>query len=350
MEEEITIPELIDKVKDFIKFCWTKKYWIFLFAFLGAMIGGGIAYTSKPTYTATMTFMVKEDESNSALSGVASILGSLGFGGSKTKFNLDKVVALASSENIVRKALLDTIKSDKTSSLIGNELIQKYNLIDKWKKYSGPISKFKRINNTKNFTLEEKAALKILYNLLAKNENNSLLNCSFDKDNTIITLRVTTVSDTLSFALVNSLFEHLQDFYIFQSTQKALITVKNLEDKVSEVKAHLSKKEYAYAKKEDKSLGIWKSVERIPQQSIYRDVQLNSIMYGELVKNLETARFALDNATPVFQVIDEPYYPINVNDISLKKYVFIGLSIAMLLSLVYFFIIFQYNKERNLSL
>lgn len=345
MEEEVTIPELIDKVKNFIKFCWTKKYWILLFALLGAIIGGGIAYTSRPTYTATITFMVKEDESNSALGGVASILGSLGFGGSKTKFNLDKVVALASSENIVRKALLDTIEIDGKPVLMGNKIIQSYNLLDIWKKQSGPISKFTNISHSKNFSIEEQSALKALYDMVVGSGKNGMVQSSFNENNTIISIEATTISDSISYFLVKNIFQNLQNFYIFQGIQKAQITVENLERKVSRVEAKLHGEDYSLASEGDKTLGVWKNVYKVPQTKLMRNVQINSVMYGELIKNLETARFALENATPVFQKIDEPFFPIKINIKPLIKFVLYGSILGLMLSFLFFYFWHIYNDK-----
>lgn len=49
--------------------------------------------------------MVNEDEGSQLGNNMLSMLGKFGMGGS-TKFNLEKIVSLSKSENIIRKSLL----------------------------------------------------------------------------------------------------------------------------------------------------------------------------------------------------------------------------------------------------
>lgn len=348
MEQEITIINLAEKINFFFRYCWKNKLLIFIIPIAIASAGYFYAKSLKPKYMASITFMVKEDESNSGLSGIFSVLGSLGIGGgNKSKFNLDKVVALSKSENIIRKALLDTTQIDNGNVLLADYIIRKYELLDVWKKKQGLISQFDRFNRLDSFNIVENTALKSLYDLICnENGKEKLLDSKYDEDNTVFTLSVTSLSDTLSYELVNSIFKHLQDFYIFQVTHKTRLTIKNLESRITFVENKLNHKEYALARNRDNTLGIWLSEDIVPQQQLGRDVQINSVMYGELIKNLETAKFTLQNITPIFQVIDEPYYPIKEISYSSVKYASYWFLISLIVVIGTLFLKFIYKTHK----
>lgn len=341
---------LIPKIKDIIKFIFRNIYIIILCPLISMILMYFVAKLGNPTYVATINFMVKEDEGNS-FGGIVSLLGNFGFGGGgKTKYNLDKVVALSTSENIVRKSLLDSVKVGSKELLIANLIIDKYKLNDKWKKRDDALSKFSGFHNLDSFSLAENAALKYLYTFVAGSMNNDkLLRSSFDFDNTIISLKVESNYDTLSYTLVNSVFKYLQEFYIYQGTEKARLTVKTLEKKLKNINSKLNKSDYDLAKEKDQSLGTYLLEDEVNSHQISRDLQVNNILYAEIIKNLETARFSLQNATPVFQVIDKPYFPITTNSVSLIKLLFLGFVGGSLIAflIVYLkFVSFSQINER----
>lgn len=350
-EKEMSFSDILKKTKEIFLFVWKFKIWIFLVSILGSLIGFLYANTSKPIYDSTITFMVKDDGSTSSIGGVASILGSLGFGGSKGKFNLDKVVALTNSQNIIRKALLDSVPNGISKSLLADVIIEKYKLKDNWSKRKDIISSFDGFRNIDNMTPVENSAINNLYVLIAGSENkNKILKTTYDEDNTIFTLSVSSISDSLSYYLSMAIFNHLQDFYIYQSTQKALITVKSLEAKVEAVEKKLNKKDYSLAVSKDESEGLWREKDKITQVQTNRDIQINSIMYGELLKNLETAKFSLQTATPIFQVIDEPFFPLNMKFKSRLKYTLLGFVLLNTIFIAGLFLIFYYRESINKNL
>jgi uncharacterized protein involved in exopolysaccharide biosynthesis len=60
------------------------------------------------------------------------------------------------------------------------------------------------------------------------------------------------------------------------------------------------------------------------------------LMYGEAIKNLETAEFLLKNATPYFQVIDQPVEPLQPLGKSRFKALLIGGLAGVFVGLAFF--------------
>ncbi|MEQ6329301.1 hypothetical protein VLF92_13400, partial [Pseudomonas chengduensis] len=54
------------------------------------------------------------------------------------------------------------------------------------------------------------------------------------------------------------------------------------------------------------------------------DVQANSAIYGEIVKNLEVSKISLRQETPLIQVIDKPVLPLFVDRLGKLKAILVG--------------------------
>jgi uncharacterized membrane protein YgcG len=79
--DEISLKELIIKIKEWVTFLKSKWKSIFIFGLIGALIGLTIALFEKPTYKAILTFAMEEDKGSGgggALSGALGLASSFG--------------------------------------------------------------------------------------------------------------------------------------------------------------------------------------------------------------------------------------------------------------------------------
>ena len=60
----------------------------------------------------------------------------------------------------------------------------------------------------------------------------------------------------------------------------------------------------------DQAVGVFKFKGKIKQARLRKDNELLSLMYAEVIKNKEIAKFNLDQEKPVFQIIDQPSLPL----------------------------------------
>lgn len=342
---EQSLKDLFEQIKEFVFYLWKKKFWLIAVSIIFGLLGFLYAYRSTPVYSATITYMVNDDGKGSDR-GVAAIVGMLGFPGRTGKVNLDKVVALSTSQKIIKKSILDTVYVNGERMLLGNYIVNKLGLIEQWKEKEDVISEFKGFRNNDSLTIPENAAFKQLYSIIAGEKNkNRYLSSAFDEDNTILNLNITTDYDTLSYLLVKSIFKNLQDFYIFQSIEQPLVTVQELEKRVASIEGQIKKSDVSLAVKTDRAEGLWKTEDAVPQQQISRDIKVNTIVYGELLKNLEAARFTLQTTTPVFQIIDEPLYPIKESTKSIKIFTLLGFIIGGGLMIGIYYILYTIKNE-----
>ena len=330
--EKISIKSLFFQARDILIILWKGKYIIVIVSLLFGVTG---------YYLATNSFMVKEDESNS-IGGLMSMMGNFGFGGNKTKMNLDKVIALANSNRIIKESLLDSAILGGNQNLIANSIIDTYNITKDLIKNDKNYNSYRGIVNPKRLTSQDNEVLKILLNLVNGEKNESkLLHIEYDKDNTIILLTITSVSEELSLNLCNAIYRNLSKFYIDQSIEKSVKTIKSLERRLNFVNQKLKIQEYNLKANQDVSLGLWSETAKLPAVKMTRDAGISSVLYSEIIKNLESTRFTLDNTIPIFQIIDQPEIPLTKQKPGILKYIFGFAMIGLALSSFMFYVIWS---------
>jgi capsule polysaccharide export protein KpsE/RkpR len=76
-----------------------------------------------------------------------------------------------------------------------------------------------------------------------------------------------------------------------------------------------------------------------------RDVQMLSLMYAEVLKNMEIAKFTLDNQTPFFQVVDKPTLPLEKKKVSRIISAIVG---SIILGIVFCIYLISKNFKKNI--
>ena len=297
-----------------------------LLAVIGGLVAAGInlflTLSKKPIYPAELTYMVNEDEGSQLGNNMLSMLGKFGMGGS-TKFNLEKIVSLSKSENIIRKSLLAMDSIDGKKDFYANHLIDLYDL-NKENKLNVRYTQ----SDFDKFNIQEKRMLKIIHELLVGKDG--LMNTEVDLKTGIMTQTITTLDPRLSVSLSLKNFDELSKFYIEKSISKEANSYNVIKRRVDSLYRIMNNKEYTKAEIDDKSIGVWQEVQRTPSRLLDRDMRITSLMYGEAVKNMELAYFSLKTKTPFIQVIDQPYVPIKEILQSKIKAIAIGFSIGFL--------------------
>lgn len=340
-DDEITLKELILKVKEYWFILWQVKWWIIGTGVLMASFFLTRALLKPKTYPATLSFLINESEGN-RLGGLSNMLGQFGFGGSfqAGRYNLDRVVELARSQRIISKSFFDTARIDGKPDLLANHLIHIYELHQGWKESDDP--------QLKNFLFTASQAEKIsptavtatrqLVGIISGDEKgkNSLLNVSYGEESSIFKLTVTSEHPELSIALAEGIYTALSEYYVSRSIEPQKLTVSILEGKLDSVKLDLDRAEASLAAFENRNQFLVSEMDRYKRDGLERKVSLLNLIYGEILKNLETARFTLQTNTPVFQAIDTPSLPIKPERASKRKAVMTGGMLGALLAVTFF--------------
>lgn len=309
--DEISLKELVSKIKEWYHYLLSQWKTIVLAGFLGAILGLSYSFYKKPVYTATLSFALEDDKgSGGGLGSLASSFG-LDMGGSGGGvFTGSNLTELFKSRSMVEKTLLSPVKIDgKVISLA-----EMYIVNNKWRKSWDKNSKYAAIKflpnaNRKTFTREHDSILGVIYNSLSKS---SLVVGQKDKKVSIITMDVSSENELFSKFFCEALAKEVSDFYIETKSKKARLNMAILEHQVDSIRGQLNGSITRVAVANDNTFGLNPAlnVRRAPAARSQVDVQANTVILTELVKQAELAKVTLRKETPLIQIIDRPILPL----------------------------------------
>lgn len=330
---EITLKELILKLKAWGVYFWSKKWILFITIVLGSLLGATYSFLKKPKYISTTTFVLDNNEKGSGLgayAGIASMVGiDFGGGGGGGIFQGDNIIDLYKSKTMIRKTLFNQIDSISKIPLI-EEYIRMNCFRDSWKDRKD----LRELNFNEFYTKPEKidatsqrlkdSVIGIVVNDI---EKNYLFVAKPDKKLSKIQIDVKSTSEIFSKRFNEELVKNVSDFYIQTRTQKSMQNVLILQNKTDSVRAIMNGAIYQAVEVVDATpnLNPTRQVQRAaPAQKAQFSAETNKIILAELVKNLEMSKIALDKETPLIQIVDKPIYPLTKEKLGIVKAALVG--------------------------
>ncbi|WP_145858738.1 Wzz/FepE/Etk N-terminal domain-containing protein [Pedobacter suwonensis] len=315
-EDKVTITGILLRIVEWYQYLKSKWLLIFLFGFLGALIGVGYAFLKKPVYTATTTFVLEEGEKSGGfggLGGLASMAGiDLGSGGGGI-FQGENILALYKSRTMLEKTLLSRVSISGKPQLLVERYIEANKLRETWKKNPGLLAiDFNRVD-----TLRSASEIRLkdsLMSTIVADINMAYLTI-FKPDKKLNTLQVDVKAKDEVFAkLFNErLVKNVNDFYISTITKKSVRNISILQHKTDSVRAVMNGAIFSSAAVADATpnLNPTRQIRRVvPMQQSQFTAETNKAVLSTLLQNLELAKMSLLKEQPLIQVIDEPIYPL----------------------------------------
>lgn len=338
-DEEISLKDLLLKLKDW--YVYLLSQWkIILFA---GIIGGGIGLTysifKKPIYTATLSFALEDEKSGSGgLGGALGLASSLGLdlgGTGGSIFTGSNITELFKSRSMVEKTLLSPVTiNGKVVSLA-----EMYILDNEWRKNWNKDPKLIKIEfppnvERKYFTRTHDSILGLIYQKISKE---ALSVEQKDKKVSIISIDVISKNELFSFYFCQALAKKVGEFYVATKSKKARLNMEILNRQTDSIRSELNSAITGVAIANDNTFNLNPAlnVRRAPSARRQVDVQANTAILTELVKQTELAKVTLRKETPLIQVIDRPILPLKMERFSKLKGIIIGGTVAGFLILVF---------------
>jgi hypothetical protein len=133
-----------------------------------------------------------------------------------------------------------------------------------------------------------------------------------DKKNSIINVDIKSKDELFAKQFTETLAVIVSDFYVETKSKKAKDNLAILERQRDSIRAALNGSLTGVAVSNDQVFGLNPAlnVRRVPGIKKEVDVQANTAILTELVKQTELARINLRKETPLIQVIDKPILPL----------------------------------------
>lgn len=343
--DEISLKELILKIRELIRYLVTKWKIIILAGIVGGALGFLYAWSKKPVYAASCTFVLDEGKSGGGLSqyaGLAAMAGiNIGGGASDGLFQGDNIMELYKSRRMLEATLLSYGEFDGEKDLLINRYIKINNLHEAW----GEDPKLSGLSFS-NQHVSNRIKDSVLASVVADIRKNYLTVEKLDKNLTILDVRATSLDEQFSLNLAVQAVSTVNNFFVETKTKKANESLELLQYQADSVRNELNKaiSNTASAIDANPNANPALSIVQVPSQKRQIDVQANSAIYSEVVKNRELARMSLHQETPLIQIVDVPKYPLAVSRSSKVKFTIVGAVSFIFLISIWFFAILLVRK------
>ena len=305
IDDEISLKELVEKLKDSIGFLWSHKLKILAISILGGVIGFIYALNKKITYTSKLVFVTAESDG-----GGLGKLGALGSqfgidlgGGSPSAFGGNNILELMKSRRLIEETLFDTFVYENQKY----RMLEYYLLRDSLVESKMPKVNFSSVTNREACNFKQDSVLASVYERITES---SLSVSEVDKKLAFKKVELTDLDPVFAKYFVESLTEKVTTFYLETKTKRSRDNIKILEGKADSVERELQGKMVSAAIEKDQSQFIVNTRSLVPSVKRQMEVQLLSTMYGEIVKNLELSKTMSAYNEPLIQIIDRPRFPL----------------------------------------
>lgn len=329
--DEISLKELLEKAKEWFSYLVSQWKVILLAGIVGASLGLYYSYSKKPIYTATLSFALEDEKSGGGLGGALGLASQFGLdlgGGGGSIFTGSNLTELFKSRSMVEQTLLSPVASNDKSISLAEMYIQNKGWRDKWS--ANP--KFKDIQflpNVKRKYLSRvhDSILGVIYEDLSKN---GLSVGQKDKKIAIITIDVSSTNELFAKYFTEALVKEVSNFYVTSKSKKARMNMDILERQTDSIRRELNGAITGVAVANDNTfmLNPALNVRRAPSARRQVDVQANTAILTELVKQTEMAKVTLRKETPLIQVIDRPILPLKKEKFGKVKGIVLGSFLA----------------------
>ena len=317
------------------------RYWYFIViaGLTSALIGYFFVIRIKPIYTATYNFVLSTDQGNGAgsVSGLASQLG-LNNNSSGDIFAGDNIIELFKSRKLIGTALQTVIDSTSNRSLL-NLIVQKH---------YGALNNNMGIfsHNPNDYTSGQTELFRAIITQVAK----SFIVFKRDKKLIFYSISSTDSDGQIAYYVAKFMLYQASKYFIETKTKGIASSVTLLKHEADTLSHVLNNAYNSSATVVDRTYNLNPAI--TIQRSGIQFSQTRAAAYGsaysDVLRNLESAKLNLQNATPLYRIIDEPELPLipekpnKIINIGLAAILGIFLMIALLIT-------DQYIKLKNIN-
>ena len=338
-EEKISLKNVFQGFKEWLMFIMDQRKKIVYGTLITLVLTLSYNYLKSPVYYANTSFVLENDASAS-LGGLSSLASMSGINTSSLMsasnlFQIDNIQELYRSNNMLKQALLEKVTINGKSQILIDYFAVAQNLEKKWVKEKVYLKDFYK--DKKLYSRAQDSVLKEAIKLIKKdflivgkpNRNTSILNVGFRHKDEVF-------AKIFNEVLVNK----VNSFYYKTETKKTAFNLNVLQIQTDSVKGLLDMSFLALAEIDQNTpnLNPLLKTAKVPYQKAMANLQANQAIYLEVVKQLELAKVAHRNKTPLIQIIDKPSLPLENNrwtflDILILGIFGGGMLIVLLLSL-----------------
>jgi hypothetical protein len=335
--DEISLKELIEKGKEWNNYLLSRSKTIFFVGIIGAALGLAYSFIKKPVYTATLSFAVEDEKSGGGLGSALGLASSFGIdlgGEGGSIFTGPNLTELFKSRSMVEQTLLSPVLVEGKTISLAEMYLQNSGWRSQWNENDKYINiQFLPKSDRNNYTRAHDSILGEIYSDLSKT---ALSVGQKDKKIAIINIDVASSNELFSKFFTEALVKEVSDFYIETKSRKSRENMLILERQTDSIRRELNAAITGVAVANDNTFGLnpAMNVRRAPSARRQVDVQANTAILTELVKQSELAKVTLRKETPLIQIVDRPILPLKKEKFGKLKGIVLGGFLAVFLTVL----------------
>ncbi len=343
LDYEFSINYLIDRIKVFFIFLINQKVQFIFTAISILFFTISYNYIIPPKYYAHTNFVLDNNNNPAGIGEISSIASLAGINTSSfidasNLFQIDNIQDLYRSDTMLKKTLLSEGVFNNKKNLLINRFGEIENKIKKWDDKNIIFYSKEDLNRTHDSII--KIAIKKIRkkNLIVSkpNRKTTILNVAFNHKN-----------EEFAKIFNEKLVSNVNEFYIRSKSFKTGLNLNVLQKESDSVRSVLDRSIQILAAL-DQSIPnqnpLLKTL-KTPYQKVLIDVQANTAIFEELVKQLELAKVSHRNSTPLIQIIDHPTYPLENSKWTLGETLLYGLLFGLIFAMAFQLFTFLYKKS-----
>jgi len=329
--DEISLKEMVFTLKEWVTYLFSRWKIILLFGLLGGGLGLAYTFTKKVVYTASLTFAIEDTQQGTGLGGALGLASQFGFdlgGNAGGIFSGLNLIELFKSRTMVEKTLLNPVTVEGKTISFAEMYIQIKELRKNWEKKPGLTNiQFLPKVDRQQFSRVQDSVLGVIYEDISKS---SLKVAKKDKKLDILTIDMQSNDEKFAKYFTEALATEVSDFYISTKSKRARLNMSILERQTDSIRGELNGAITGVAIANDNTFGLNPAlnVRRAPSARRQVDVQANTAILTELVKQTELARVTVRKETPLIQIIDRPIFPLKKEKFGKARGIVLGGLIA----------------------
>jgi hypothetical protein len=325
---------------ELIKFSW-------LIVIIAALLGFYM-YRSKKIipvdYAAYLSFSINENSGadqgflQQVLGGTASlnmIDADMGLGsGNNSMAMLQELIKTRKTMELVlfKKISLPDKSGKLKKDFFINHYLDLCGIRDKWTKEKNPLQKVVFTHDSiATFSREQNSVLGFAHMNLSKKQ----LSDNLSKAG-ILTLKFKSVNEQFSYNFLRTFYDELNKYYTSKSIEKqqriykaAIARRDSLEKEMD-----IAEKEYIGYLNTHNLAAMGQHAEEIEIQYLGRKLSGEMEAYFMAIRNVETAKIALEQHTPLLQAIDKPLYPLGKDIPNAFSALLTGLALGAFIGII----------------
>lgn len=340
--DPVCLGEDVD-ILDLVSRLWRKKTSIVKWALAGAVVGLIIAFSIPKTYSSGVTFAPETQQKvASGVSSIASMMG-VSLNNSVDAISVDMFPDVVRSSPFIVELFDLPVQFERDGSTINTtflDYMQNYQKKPWWSYVFGfpfkvlgwcmdlitPGDKSEPADNTEikeydpsNLTRKERSVVSYFY------EN---LKVSTDKKSGKTTMSLTMQDPLVVAEVMKAVVENLKEYMSDYRTSKARQDVENLTLICKERKEDYYRAQQAYASYADANQNVVRLSAQAERERLQQEMNLAYQVYSQVASQLEGARIQVQQAKPVFVIIEPVSVPIRKSAPSKGKYLVIFTFLA----------------------